>query len=85
MSSGMYGVLEALESLIKAAAEGERTALADALDAYADDFPEEFEWAVSGASPALLHHLMMTVDLACHPAKPGRVIRLVDREPEGSA
>jgi hypothetical protein len=84
--SGMYGFLEALESLIKASAEGKRNELANALETYADDFPEEFEWAVGGQSPALLHHLMMIIDLASHPAKPGRVIKLVDREPpEGSA
>jgi hypothetical protein len=85
MSEGMYGVLDALENIIRSATEAKRTALEAALDTYADEFSEEFDWAISGQSPALLHHLMMCIDLACHPAKPGRVIRLVNRDPEGSA
>jgi hypothetical protein len=85
MNGGMYGVLDALESIIKGAAADKREALEAALDAYAEEFPEEFDWATSGRSPALLYHLMTCIDLACHPAKSGRVIRLVDRELEGSA
>jgi hypothetical protein len=85
---GMYGLLDALESIIKAAAEDKRKKLGEALDAYVNDFLEEFDWAISGMSPALLHHLMICVDAACHsglPSKSGRVIRLVGRKPEGSA
>jgi hypothetical protein len=74
--TGMYDVLDALEAVIKAAPKAERDALAAVLGSYANDFPDEYFWAVSGQSPALLYHLINAIE---------RVIRLVDRKPEGSA
>jgi hypothetical protein len=43
---------------------------------------------IGASAPTLLCHLLMTIDAACRPessSKPRPVIRLVDREPEGSA
>jgi len=58
------------------------------MDAYHDDFPDEWHWAAGGQAPALLHHLFMAIDMACRPEfepKPGRVIRLAHRKPDGNA
>ena len=85
---GMYEVLEALEAALSAADPAKREALAQTIDAYHDDFPEEFHWAIGAQSPVLLHHLMMVIDSGCRPesqAKTRGVIRLVDRKPEGNA
>jgi hypothetical protein len=67
---------------------GARGALAETLDAYHEDFPDEFHWAIGAQSPALLYHLMMSIDTACRPPTESKVrgaVRLVDRKPEGSA
>lgn len=82
----MYGLLDAVEAVIKAADPARREALAEAIDGYAADFPDDFSWAVGPSSPALLHHLMVLIDSACRPdsqSKPRPLIRLVDRKPEG--
>jgi len=86
--TGMYDLLDAIEEVIKGADPAKREALAQTIDAYADDFPEDFFWAVGGQAPALLHHLMMIIDTASRPdaqSRPRGVIRLVDRKPEGNA
>jgi hypothetical protein len=85
---GMYEVLDALEAALRAADPAKREALAQTIDAYHDDFPEEFHWAIGAQSPVLLHNLMMAIDVGCRPenqAKPRGTIRLVDRKPEGNA
>jgi hypothetical protein len=84
--AGMYEVLDALEAAIASAEPAKREALAKAIDGYHDDFPEDFHWALSAQSPVLLYHLFMSIDTACRPdAKTkGRVLRLVDRKPEGN-
>ena len=61
--------------------------LAETIDAYSEDFADEFFWATSAQAPALLYHMLNTVDAACRPeaqSKSRPVIRLVDRKPEGS-
>jgi hypothetical protein len=87
--TGMYHLLDAVEEVIKAADPAKREALVRTIDAYAEDFPEEFFWATSAQSPTLLYHLLMSIDVACRPEAQSRrrgvVIRLVDRKPEGSA
>ena len=85
--TGMYEVLDALEAVIKAAPRAERDALATAMNAYGEHFPDDYDWAVSAQSPALLYHLVNTIDAASTDdgQKRGRVIHLVDRKPEGSA
>jgi hypothetical protein len=61
-----------------------RAALAKAMDGYAEDFPEEFYWAIGAQSPSLLCHLVLAIDSSCRPeaqSKPRPPIRLVDRKP----
>jgi hypothetical protein len=85
---GMYEVLDALDAVLRAAEPAKREILAQTIDAYSDDFPDDFYWAVGARSPVLLYHLMMTIDSGCRPesqAKTRGVIRLVDRKPEGNA
>jgi hypothetical protein len=86
--TGMYELLDALEEALKASDPSKREELAKTIDAYHDDFPEDFHWAIGAQSPVLLHHLMISIDGACRPStesKPRGVIRLVDRKPEGNA
>lgn len=86
--TGMYELLEALEEALKASDPAKREALAETIDAYHEDFPEDFHWAIGASSPTLLSHLVMLIDCACRPdakPRPRGVTRLVDREPEGSA
>jgi hypothetical protein len=83
--TGMYELLDALEAVLKAAPKAERDALAATINAYAEDFPDDYFWAVSAQSPTLLYHLMNAIELAATDdgEKKGRVIRLVHRKPEG--
>jgi hypothetical protein len=86
--TGMYELLDAIEAVVKAADPAKRDTLAQTIDAYSEDFPEDFFWAVGGQAPSLLGHLLQTIDSACRPdqqSKPRGVIRLVDRKPEGNA
>jgi hypothetical protein len=85
--TGMYELLDAIEAVIKAADPAKRETLASTIDAYHDDFPEDFHWAIGAQAPALLYHLLMTIDGAAREQgeSKSRVIRLVDRKPEGSA
>lgn len=64
---GMYEVLDALEGVIAATDPAKRETLARILDAYAEDFPEDFYWATGFQAPVLLHHLLTTIDIACRP------------------
>jgi hypothetical protein len=85
---GMYEVLEAVEAVIIASDPAKRAALAQTIDRYHEDFPEEFHWAVGERSPALLYHLFNTIASACSSdvqLRPRPVIRLVDRKSEGNA
>jgi hypothetical protein len=72
--------------VIASADPAKREALAVTLDAYPEDFPDDFYWAIGAQSPTLLYHLLSAIDMACGPeAKTrGRVITLVDRKPEGN-
>ena len=84
----MYDLLEAVEAALAAADPAKCEALAATINAYAEDFPDEFFWATSPQAPALLYHLLGTIDAACRPSarsKPRPVIRLMDRKPEGNA
>lgn len=86
--TGMYELLDALEQALEATDPVKREALAKTIDAYHEDFPEDFHWAIGAQSPTLLYHLMMSIDVACRPdpqSRPRSVIRLVDRKPEGTA
>ena len=86
--TGMYELLEAIEATITGADPAKREALAATIDAYVEDFPDEYYWATGAQAPALLHHLMQTIDAACRPpskSKQRAAVRLVDRKPEGNA
>jgi hypothetical protein len=84
--TGMYELLDAIEAAI--AASPKREALAATIDAYHDDFPDEFHWAIGAQSPTLLSNLLMAIDVASRPeaqSKSRPMMRLVDRKPEGNA
>jgi hypothetical protein len=86
--TGMYELLDALEEALGTADPNKREALAKTIDAYHEDFPEDFHWAIGAQAPTLLSHLLISIDAACRPeaqSKPRGAIRLVDRKPEGSA
>ena len=85
--TGMWELLDALDEVLRAADPEKRKRLAETIDAYSEDFADEFFWATSAQAPALLYHMLNTVDAACRPeaqSKSRPVIRLVDRKPEGS-
>jgi hypothetical protein len=86
--TGMYELLDAIESVVGSADPAKRETLAKTIDAYCEDFPEDFFWAIGGQAPSLLYHLMLSIDSASRPdaeSKPRPVIRLVDRRPIGNA
>ncbi len=64
---GIYELLDALEAVIKTADPAKCEALAKTIDAYQEDFLDEFHWAAGAQSTTLLYHLMMTIDAACRP------------------
>jgi len=59
--TGMYELLDAIEDVIKAADPAKRADLAKTIDAYADDFPDDFFWAVGAQAPTLLSQLLMAI------------------------
>jgi hypothetical protein len=62
--TGIYELLDAIEAVIKAADPGKREALARTIDSYAEDFPDDFYWAIGPQAPMLLNHLINTIDSA---------------------
>jgi hypothetical protein len=60
--TGMYELLEAIEAAIESAEPAKREALAQTINAYMNDFPEEYFWAVGPQSPTLLHHIMHSIE-----------------------
>jgi len=44
--TGMYELLDALEETLRAADPAKREAFAKTIDAYQEDFPDDFHWAV---------------------------------------
>jgi hypothetical protein len=62
---GMYQFVNAVEEMIRSADSEKRQALAQTIDAYHGDYPDEFNWATGGQAPALLHNLMLAIDTAC--------------------
>ena len=86
--TGMYELLDAIEDVIKASDPAKREELTKTIDAYHNDFPEDFRWAIGAQSPTLLSHLLLAIDWACRSdakSKSRGVIRLIDRKPEGNA
>jgi hypothetical protein len=60
--TGMYELLEAIEATIESAEPAKREALAQTINAYMNDFPEDYFWAVGPQSPTLLHHIMRSIE-----------------------
>jgi hypothetical protein len=83
----MYELLDAIEAVIKASDPAKREALASTLDAFAEDCPGDFFWAIGPQAPAFLNLLLMMIDGATREQgeSKSRVIRLVDRKPEEGA
>jgi hypothetical protein len=82
----MYEFLDALTDVITSSDPAKRELLAEMIDGYANDCPEDFFWATGAQAPLLLHHLMAAIDSSCRPdaqSKPRPAIRLVDRKPQG--
>jgi hypothetical protein len=86
--TSMFNLLDAIEAVISAADPAKRETLAKTIDAYAEDFPEDFFWAIGAQAPMLLANMLMSIDSFCGPpsqSKPRPVIRLVDRKPASEA
>jgi hypothetical protein len=61
-------LLDAVQAVINAASPAKRAALAQTIDAYLDEFPDDFYWAGSTHAAELLNHIMNTIDSACRTA-----------------
>jgi hypothetical protein len=84
---GMYEVLDALEAVIYSADPIKRKDLAEIMDEYSEDFPDDFHWAVGAQSPALLSNLVMAIDIACRANEPpkSRTITFRWQDTKGNA
>jgi hypothetical protein len=60
--TGMYELLEAIEAAIESAQPEKRELLARTINAYMDDFPEDYFWAIGPQSPTLLSHIMHSIE-----------------------
>jgi hypothetical protein len=60
--TGMYELLESIEAAIESAEPAKREALAQTINAYMNDCPEDYFWAVGPQSPTLLHHIMYAIE-----------------------
>jgi hypothetical protein len=60
--TGMYELLEAIEAAIKSAQPERRELLARTINAYMNDFPEDYFWAIGPQSPTLLNHIMRSIE-----------------------
>jgi len=56
--TGIFELLDVVEKVVRSADPALQAELQDTLNAYAQDFPDEFYWAVGVQAPAMLHHLM---------------------------
>lgn len=63
--TSMFEVMDAISAVIRSSDEKLRNLLANTLDAYAEDYPEDFLWAIGAKAPTLLGNLMMAVDMSC--------------------
>jgi hypothetical protein len=70
----------AIENMIRTADPVRRRAVARAFDDYAATFPGNYNWAVSGQAPALLHFLLGSIEMTCAeaPSKPKPNLRVVE-------
>jgi hypothetical protein len=80
--TSLYDLLKVIEDVIRSADREKRDTLAATFDNYAEENPNEFFWATGAQAPALLHHIMLTIDSACRPDDEqgqhrGHIIRLI--------
>jgi hypothetical protein len=70
----------AIENCLRTADPARRRAVARAFDDYARSFPANYDWAVSGQAPALLHFLMGSIEMTCAeaPSKPKPNLRVIE-------
>ncbi len=61
-------LLDAVQAVINAASPEKREALAQTIDAYIDEFPDDLFWAGSAHATVLLNHIMNKIDSACRAA-----------------
>jgi len=64
-SVSMYQFVNAVEEMIRSSDFEKRQAMARTVDAFHNDYPEEFNLATSGQAPALLHNLMLACLEVC--------------------
>ena len=60
-------MLDAIEAVIQASDPAKREVLAQTIDRYREDFPDEFRWATGVSAPLLLVNVMMAIDASCRP------------------
>jgi hypothetical protein len=86
MTTDVVDLCASIESMIRTADPARRRAVARAFDGYAQTFPANYDWAVSGQAPALLHFLMGAIEMTCAEApkssKPN--LRVVEMRPTGA-
>ena len=86
MTTDVVDLCAAIECMIRTADPARRKAVARAFDGYAHSFPQNYEWAVSGQAPALLHFLMGAIEMTCveTPSKTKPDLRVVEMRPAGA-
>ena len=87
MTTDVVDLCAAIECMIRTADPARRKAVARAFDGYAHSFPQNYEWAVSGQAPALLHFLMGAIEMTCAEAPPKLSkpnLRVVEMRPAGA-
>jgi hypothetical protein len=65
MMTDVVDLCAAIENMIRTADPARRRTVARAFAGYARSFPANYEWAVSGQAPALLHFLMGAIEMTC--------------------
>ena len=58
---------DAVHDVVKAASPAKREALVQTIDAYVDEFPDDYFWSGSTHAAELLNHILNTIDSACRP------------------
>jgi hypothetical protein len=87
MTTDVVDLCASIESMIRTADPARRRAVARAFDGYAQTFPANYDWAVSGQAPALLHFLMGAIEMTCAEAPPKSSkpnLRVVEMRPTGA-
>jgi hypothetical protein len=64
----MYDLLAALDGVVRTADPSKRACLAETIDAYCNDFSNDFFWATGPRAPTFLSRLLLTIDSASHSA-----------------